>query len=251
MILLKGLIITKRAQEWLQKSHSIRILHLFDHSCNLVNERNGVLSLVTAVIGPGPFSIVVDKYNRSQFDLHMPITIDKNNQTLVIGKTEIDCSQAAVWQPQPNWEQLRRLQFSYLPIPQTFSADIETYLTQLCVGIATADSQKIYAGAYGLAGRGRGLTPTGDDILMGVIYGLWVWQPDVALIELICDTAVARTTTLSAAFLKAAVNGEATIHWHDLVNGKPHAIQNILKIGHTSGADALTGFTYICQIYKR
>lgn len=248
---MKSLIITKRAQEWLQKSHSNRILHLFEKSCNLINEHNEVLSLVTAVIGPGPFFIVIDDFNRAHFDLYMPITINKSKQILVIGKTEIDFSQATVWQPQPNWEELRRLRLSDLPKPQTFSAEIENYLTQLCVGIATADSSKICAGAFGLAGRGSGLTPTGDDILMGVIYALWVWQPSIEWIRLISDTAVARTTTLSAAFLKAAANGEATIHWHDFVNGKPHAIQNILNIGHTSGADALAGFTRLCQILTR
>lgn len=245
---MKGLIITKRAQEWLQKSDSARFLNLFENSCNLVNAYSEVLSLVTAVIGPGPFFIVVDGYNRDLFDLHMPITIDKSGQKLMIGDTKIDFSQATVWQPQPNWEQLRTLRLSDLPKPQTFSADIEYYLTRLCAGIATAEPTKIRDAAFGLAGRGSGLTPTGDDILMGVIYALWVWQPGVEWIRLICDTAVTRTTTLSAAFLQAAANGEATTHWHNFVNGRARAIQNILTIGHTSGADALSGFTRTCKI---
>ena len=248
---LKGLIITKRAQEWLQKSHSMRILHLFDNSCNLVNAQDEVLSLVTAVIGSGPFSIVVDDFNRYLFNLHMPITINNRGQKLLIGNIEVDFSQADRWQSQPDWKQLRSLQLCKLPAPQMLSSEIEVYLTNLCTGIETADSSKIRDSVFHLAGRGSGLTPTGDDILMGVIYGLWVWRPDVELIRLICDTAVTRTTTLSAAFLKAAANGEATIHWHDFVNAKPNAIQNILNIGHTSGTDTLAGFTHICQILIR
>jgi len=57
------------------------------------------------------------------------------------------------------------------------------------------------------------------------------------------DTAVPRTTTLSAAFLRAAGDGEATIHWHDLADGRPGAMDRILAIGATSGRDAWIGFT--------
>lgn len=94
-----------------------------------------------------------------------------------------------------------------------------------------------------LAGLGQGVTPTGDDILMGLIFALWIWHPKKAWIDLIVDTAVPRTTSLSAAFLRAAGAGEATMHWHDLVNGLPDAPSNILDIGHSSGADAWAGFT--------
>jgi hypothetical protein len=92
---------------------------------------------------------------------------------------------------------------------------------------------------------GKGLTPTGDDVLMGVIYGLWVWYPQRDWIRLIVETAVPRTTSLSAAFLRAAEDGEATFHWHDLVNGRAGAVNQILSIGHSSGRDAWAGFTYV------
>jgi hypothetical protein len=63
--------------------------------------------------------------------------------------------------------------------------------------------------------------------------------------------AAGRTTTLSAAWLRSAAVGEAGEPWHRLVDaaglgdepGLRSAIRQILAAGHTSGADALAGFT--------
>jgi hypothetical protein len=79
---------------------------------------------------------------------------------------------------------------------------------------------------------------------MGVLYGLWVWRPRLEWIDLIVDTAVPRTTRLSAAFLRSAADGEATVHWHNLALGRPKAVEQILSIGHTSGRDAWAGFSH-------
>lgn len=187
----------------------------------------------------------------SQLTLSMPVHVDNACQTLTIGSMIIDSSSAPVWQPQPKWRQFSRKSLNDLPEPASLPADIETSLQRLLEGIESGDLAAGLAGAYSLAGRGNGLTPTGDDVLMGLLYGLWVWDLKYKWIQAIVETAVPRTTTLSAAFLRAAAAGEATIHWHHLVNGRAHAIQNILSIGHTSGADALTGFTRISQILGR
>ena len=111
-------------------------------------------------------------------------------------------------------------------------------------------------GARALAGLGQGLTPAGDDFLMGAMYGLWATRnPDEArdLAELINEAAAPRTTSLSAAWLQAAALGEAAEPWHDLFNGIIvdnsrkifAALSRILAIGHSSGADALAGFVAV------
>ena len=56
-----------------------------------------------------------------------------------------------------------------------------------------------------LAGLGDGLTPAGDDWLVGMM--LWAWLAHAAprrFCQVLSDAAVPRTTTLSAAFLQAA-----------------------------------------------
>jgi hypothetical protein len=63
--------------------------------------------------------------------------------------------------------------------------------------------------------------------------------------------ALPRTSPLSAAWLKAGANGEAGEYWHRMFDAwsagqtvaLDESIRNILASGHTSGADALAGFS--------
>jgi len=72
----------------------------------------------------------------------------------------------------------------------------------------------------------------------------------------IAEAAAPLTTTLSAAYLRAAAKGECMAHWHALFEGMLHldaaatrtAIKVLMSIGHTSGADALAGFLAIYHL---
>ena len=109
-------------------------------------------------------------------------------------------------------------------------------------------------GARGMAGLGNGLTPAGDDFLMGVFYAMWAkWaSPRLRpLLEVMLDAASPRTTALSVTWLRAAARGEAAEPWHRLVEALADsdqgtlqtAAEGILVMGHSSGRDALAGFT--------
>jgi hypothetical protein len=211
-----------------------------------------VLSLVTPAVGPGPFTLVVDDGFTAVLDINQSVQI--NDGQLTIGPLSLDTNQAALWQPRPFWSQLRGhgdWETGDWRLGTASLLEMEVYLQQLLSGIQTADEEQIRAGAAALAGRGPGLTPLGDDVLLGVLYGLWVWQPCREWMEMIVETAVPLTTTLSAAFLRAAAAGEAVWQWHGLVNGRNYAIDQILAIGHTSGAAAWTGFTSVGKIISQ
>jgi hypothetical protein len=122
--------------------------------------------------------------------------------------------------------------------------EILTHLKETVEGILAGDRARCVAAAAGLAGLGGGLTPTGDDVLLGVLYALWVWQPGGDWPTLIARTAAPRTTTLSANFIRAAAVGEAVWQWHDLARGDPAAVEHILAIGHSSGGEAWAAFAY-------
>ncbi|MDQ7840310.1 MAG: DUF2877 domain-containing protein [bacterium] len=113
-----------------------------------------------------------------------------------------------------------------------------------------------------IAGRGPGLTPSGDDLLTGIVHAVTLWPKlaDAAggasrVRDLLVSAAVPHTTRISAAYLEAARQGWASEPWHALVAGigqGPDAVraaaQRLLGIGETSGADALTGF---CWAWRR
>ena len=235
---------TPRAVKWLMASRPARILHLFDEVCNLVNDEGDVVSLVSNPKATGPFSMTIEGKIAGAIEADMPVKVDSAAGTLNIGSLTIAARQANIWNPRPHWQVLKTG-----PLPESGAPGLPEHiadpLQQLIRGITNEIVADCQAGAYRLAGLGRGLTPTGDDVLIGVLHALWVWLPRRPLIDLIVETAVPRTTMLSGAFLRAAAAGEATVPWHDLANGRPDAVQEILAIGHTSGHDAWIGFTQL------
>jgi hypothetical protein len=120
------------------------------------------------------------------------------------------------------------------------------------------DGERLQEGATGLAGLGSGLTPAGDDFLAGAMVWAWLAHPTPASLgRALVETAAPRTTTLSAALLRAAARGECSAPWHALLaalSAETHtdqearieaAARQILAHGATSGADTLAGFLYI------
>lgn len=135
-------------------------------------------------------------------------------------------------------------------------------ITLLSHGLIESDSNSLQESARRLTGLGIGLTPAGDDFLSGVIYGFWaVYSTSKAksLSRVIVQAAIHRTNELSSAWLRAAANGEASESWHQLLRAiikqdidmLRDAVRRILPTGHTSGADALGGFTFTVNLVLR
>jgi hypothetical protein len=133
-----------------------------------------------------------------------------------------------------------------LPINQSLISSHSSALADKDISNAKKVASKI-------AGLGAGLTPAGDDLLMGAIYAACIIHPfEIAstLARDVANTAAPRTTSLSAAWLRSAGRGEAGILWHQFFDALlsqdqtniEESMKNILAVGETSGADALTGF---------
>lgn len=101
-----------------------------------------------------------------------------------------------------------------------------------------------------LLGAGRGLTPSGDDCIVGALVALHaLGERGVAasIARTVARHAPQRTSRLSAAHLDAACAGEATEPVHAAVeaiagNASPAPVLDALeRYGHGSGFDALAG----------
>ena len=82
--------------------------------------------------------------------------------------------------------------------------------------------QRCLHGATGLVGWGPGLTPLGDDLLIGFLLAAYLLNPVEAAKAATEDVLTAvrgRTTTLSEAFLLVASEGKCGQDWHDLFSG--------------------------------
>ncbi len=101
-----------------------------------------------------------------------------------------------------------------------------------------------------LIGRGPGLTPSGDDILMGYGTGLAIMGQSDEFFSVLKDILDTQTTEISIAYLKTMLNGYVNEDYKRIntaINENKNCdyeflLKEIQKIGHTSGNDSLYGF---------
>jgi hypothetical protein len=285
---INALSLTPDVHKWLANSRHPRILHIFDHACNLINERREILSIVTPQIGNGPFNLVIegDVYFSDHVTEQSLISIQANQ--LALEDLTIHLTDPKLWSARPDWERLHterdEILSQVLSLPNTnykercldtpFAKSAQGYSTttfnpklpitnyssptlqfsnSLSSSLAKADLLLSLTAAQKLAGLGNGLTPAGDDFIMGALYSAWIIHPlgvATILTKEIANTAAPLTTSLSGAWLRSAGMGQAGILWHqyfdallsvDLVRSQ-EAMDKILAVGETSGADAFAGF---------
>ena len=102
-----------------------------------------------------------------------------------------------------------------------------------------------------LVGLGPGLTPSGDDVLGGLMAGLQFFgrAPLAAgLARIVLPAARAGTNLIAQAHLGAAASGQLSAPLWDMLlaiaregAGLDDALRRVAKIGHSSGWDTLTG----------
>jgi hypothetical protein len=135
---------------------------------------------------------------------------------------------------------------------------MQTFVTAMRQAIAAGDVEHMCAVACGLIGLGPGLTPSGDDFLVGCLRGLWLMSRDEAAIRevfarlgarLLPDLK-ARTTQVGAEFIRYALEGSfAEILDHAaqalVAPAQPPTVTattgHLLAQGDTSGCDTMRG----------
>ena len=122
----------------------------------------------------------------------------------------------------------------------------------LTEGLLAGDHASLPDRVGTLVGAGPGLTPSGDDVLCGILLGLRLHpRGSDSLSERLWAAVQPRlttTTSLSAALLTEAAQGYAVAPVVRLIEalacrapGPVEAVQAVLAIGHSSGADLLGG----------
>jgi hypothetical protein len=107
-----------------------------------------------------------------------------------------------------------------------------------------------------MIGLGPGVTPSGDDILLGYLAGLWsIAAQDHQRLEFLSNfgeslSALAKETNeISRAYLHYAIKGEFSSSIIALVNAISDgeegrllsAAKAAMRVGHSSGMDSVTG----------
>ncbi len=268
---------------------NLRVLAVFDRACDLVTPGGQVVALVTPDIGDGPFNIVVEAHVGEWSSIEPGTPAQIQASVLRLSGMQITLAQAIAWEPRPDWDTLRNHQSIVArrlprleeiaalhspaslamnhPIgPSAAQAHVQVSPGVLAHAVQQAlqalqagwdgDVVQLRLGATRLAGLGNGLTPTGDDLLIGMMLCAWIAHPTPeAFCCEVVQAAAPRTTTLSAAFLRSAAKGECSAAWHQLLaaltrqdNDLTPSVRQVLAHGATSGADTLAGFIYAAYL---
>ncbi len=127
----------------------------------------------------------------------------------------------------------------------------------IAVACLSRDPGTLWREAAALVGLGEGLTPSGDDLLGGLMFSLHTVRqlcpdlaPDPAAQARFLAAAEGRTHPISYALLRDLAAGQAAEPLHawmrGVVHGAPAACmralaRDVIGIGHTSGWDLLAG----------
>lgn len=197
-----------------------------------------------------------------------PLTV---GDEAAVGDGVVEAGQAVVrirrwWDPVPvlGRVQVPRLELSLAQLGEIRAAagrdtglDETGLPAQLAAGCANGSLLDALTAAEQLMGLGPGLTPSGDDMLAGLLTALRhlgaaagieraVWLADWLAATVAFD-APTRTTPISATLLHCAAKGQSCAEAGAVLRGiaglqslEP-AVQRLLRLGHTSGADLTWG----------
>lgn len=258
-------------------------MYCSDKVSNLINSHGQIISITTPHVCHGPFSVMIPPIDLSLY-INSKVNVSNLPGGLQVGILEIDTRFAQHWDPQPPWSSLKErngmfqdgLQIvmetlaqyappeslagivthqprSCSPVEKNILALASEPANQLITGLQTEDVNLCVQGTSGLAGLGVGTTPDGDDWILGSILATWILKPHHEVKRLctaIAETATPLTTSISAAWIRAASRGECAEPWHDffdcLSKGSENKVREasiqLISLGHTSGASAVAGF---------
>jgi hypothetical protein len=247
-------------------SQLVRVLSLHRSVINFVTETGDLLAVVNPSIGDGPFHIVLETPARFDF---IPLHAEGiwQGRSLALGHVRIDWSRAQGWNPylastiitrsaldvlQACAQKHKAFRSRWAGMKQHTVTRMQKGAMLLASGLWASETESLRQGLVLLMGVGPGLTPAGDDYLLGVMARLQMdssWPDVVQVGELISGMGV-KTTRLSWTWLMHAAHGEFDERWHHLRLALMQqdelaicrACHDVLQVGASSGPQAMAGF---------
>lgn len=255
-----------------------RVHSVFDRVVNL--ERSGELMAVAARSVPNaPRTIVIDTARLTGFGIRAGQPVHHRAGRMQVGCLTVDCHAGRRWEPRlPRRGAIddsrtiirdavvrQGISGGALAgaagvggLAEAMSAKVRDALTTVVRSSSGSDAD-IRRALRRLVGVGVGLTPSGDDVLVGAfVTGRWLGGRAGRLAEAATVlNFTPLTTALSASALSAAREGRGPEPLHDLLLAIAggceaeiaHATVSLTSIGHTSGTDLAMGVLAALDLY--
>lgn len=265
----------------LRANRRARVHSIFARAVNLIVGEDRLLTLACHELGDAPDTVVVDAPPWKDSDFDPGAEVHLSAERIQIGaNVEVRLQGAQPWQCRlPSWaedgalprkhlplalEHLRRCGRSFAWIPAlpsnalpdanaVVAAALRRRAQDLCDAVLSEDEARAQQRIVELIGLGFGLTPSGDDFVLG-------WLAVMSLANGPCDgwsslgaqavrSATSRTHLISATALRHAAEGRVRQRLADfcealLQGDESHvhaALDNVIRIGASSGSDIALG----------
>lgn len=287
---MRALRVDQRVFDWLKNGAGGQVQSTFSRSCNIRWGEN-LIPLLHPELGMAPGGVILHPPADGDWRLQPgdPVSWDRSGQRLVTPRRSISLSGARCWRNGPPlsavqmtdraaeeaWALVERegrgtmAQAIRAPIGET---EPLTNFGPLALDLGREVVQRLGEGGDAVAllprlvGLGEGLTPSGDDLLIGLLavthFGsVALDQGLVSRVQLLATAIAARapraTTAVSAHYLRQAAQGafseRAEAAATALLSGlsSPDPLTQLLTSGHSSGTDTLIGMVFGLKLFSK
>lgn len=243
--------IGKIAQEILEKRKSFYVHSIFKKGFNIVSEKQELIFVGSDENGTFPFGIVIDQQTKAQ----LLKVIDKG-QTIKLGPNAIylNASCQLVWQveqlPINDWNSTTHIKqfecnIKHYDFSEYHQTDFDYEKMKKFMHLLEYENGETVETYYRhIIGRGQGLTPSGDDILTGMLFvhfiHPYITNRNLEILAHILEKPL--TTLVGETFLKCAQKGQFSSKISVLQQDPSlYHMNQLLEVGSTSGKDTLYG----------
>lgn len=249
------------------KSLKGEIHSIFDNVFNIKTTENNIISIVSLRKKNGPNFILVDFSDFQKELIYIGCDVIGNSKKITIGKNLlIDISDTKMWKPNIKIKKDKGilknnllflnsiLESHFLDHYLQFRDRFLERINDFIMSINEKNKQKIYKSIKNLIGFGQGLTPSGDDFLVGFLSSFYFFElsDDLLILKNYIKSTIfdlkENTNFLSKKFLEYALFDRYSEIILDFLNtlyeDKDSIIisfNDLLKFGCTSGFDIIIG----------
>lgn len=231
----------------LKTNQKMRVHSIFTNGFNIVNDKNDLIFIGTDKNGYFPFGITIDKYTMHHIRESLQAgdilktassAINHHDFMLNLRNSELYLYEKV---NENKTDAIKSVVSSYDFCDYNNSDFDSDILSRIISDLA--DSEASFPLDY-LVGRGQGLTPSGDDIITGILYihALAPFIKEAHLIRLASYIREDVTTIVSESFIRLALEGIFSRRITDIgENPVKETADALLELGSSSGRDTLYG----------
>lgn len=225
---------------------------IYKNTINISLEKE-IISIQPKSLSKTPMSISIENKDISldQLNILKGQKVDIENYFININNYRFNFKETNLWNPNLN------LTINHLDISPNTIKFLHNLLRTFGRegGIGVLDIQSI-EDVTSLIGKGIGLTPSGDDFIVGFLSTLFMIEQQNQIVTILREELITninksldKTTFLSQEFLTAACKKEFSEIIHNFYESLKSKDENritlstmeMLKLGHSSGSDTLSG----------